>query len=279
VVFFAHRWPLCYGHYINDGILSLFSIPDWVWKLKPTIVTRYNLKELKRMLRIIGFGEYEVAYLEEKKYMYCENVYFARAIERSIGFGLTEFPLLREKYMNYYNTTKIKPTLHVFMNRNKGQRYIQNYKEIINCLNNITSIDWILFINDYKNPEENARNFASIKIMVCAGGSFIWNAFQMHPYTGIYILKGNYIDYCIAIVTYHLSIWMMAQTNPNIPQMGGEGGDANITTLKNNIFILMEAVEKKKWGPHGDAVPAFDIYKIKERVDNYIKDPTLLKLP
>jgi hypothetical protein len=201
----------------------------------------------------------------------------AKSLEPSIGFGLTEFPLLREKYMNYYNTTNIKPEVYGFMNRNKGQRYIKNYQEVIDALNNITNYVWKMLYNNLTDREGTAKTFASLKILVCAGGSFIWNAFQMHPFTGLYILGGSYIDYCISVITYHLSVWMIFQSHPKIIQFGGDGGDADITKIKENIFILINAVKNGKWG-NNNLTPGFNITKIKMVVDENIESQKLLSL-
>ena len=93
-----------------------------------------------------------------------------------------------------------------------------------------------------------ARTMASIKILVCPGGSFTMNSVYMNEGTGQLILSANWLDVSCSAVGYFCNIWCLSIAHPYSEHFGGSG-PADVPKVINNVLRLIYTVENQHYPP------------------------------
>ena len=132
------------------------------------------------------------------------------------------------------NLTNIKPTVHIFINKNSlNWGYVKNMDELFNLSKkNYPQYEWIQISPNFVfNVSETMKLFARTKLFVSATGSCSFNMIFLHPNCGVLLIDSTICNSpCIAIA-HTLDIWFYYCASPHIRRDGRKGG-----TLDKNVF-------------------------------------------
>ena len=272
VLFLPFKYQWIYGHWLNEGLSMIISMPQQILKLNPVIITSYNLDTVKFTLSLFNLSHLKVVNTKEN-FVFGENVFMCKAFEDVHGFGLTTFPKMKEQFRKYFELDKIKPTEHIFINRKpKENRYFKNINEVIQLAKNQTNIDWKLIEVNISEREQFAKTFGSTKVLVIPAGSLSFNMLYMADCTGIVTMAANLIDYPGQRLAYFVNIWcitVLHHTFQHLQFHNKKSCIANPHNVVHCIKIVLYAVDNQKWPDKHELMESFNIPLIQNKIKKY----------
>ena len=267
-VFIPYYWPETFGHWINDGLCGILQMPKWVWDLDPVLLYVKSTETTPEHMKVIGLGDVPLIY--NHQYTFVEHLFLCKETDAWNGFGISSFPIMKQKFSDYYHLDKVIPTQYAFLNRKQGQaRYFFNMEEIINATREATGLDWYLAKMNYKEREETAKLFASFKILGIPGGSIGFNVYYMHDFTGVVPLMGQSLDLPQIHITYCCNVWCICVIHPKMPHKGAsspQNGNGNITRITQAIKMMIYTVNNKQF----PSTNLFNVYNLQYLQDLYL---------
>ena len=255
-----------FGHWMNDGLPTLISMPQWVWSLNPVIICPADYGLVQEHINAVGLGHLQLLG-SPNYYIYAEHLFVAKAFEGWNGYGLHAYPKLKEIFFKYYNLSTIKPENYYYINKKKGEwRYFENMDLLMETAKNVTHLPWTKFENHCKERERWARTFASIKIIVIPCGSIAFNGVFMHDGTGMLTLMANKIDFPQLRFTYFAKIWTIGVMHMSIHHYGG-AGKADIERCIKALLLVIYAVDHQRYGTNDLFMPM----DVKESEEMFLK--------
>ena len=258
---------LIYGHWVNDCLCSFVEMPQWVWQLNPVIICSADRTMMNFHLKALGIDHLQVIDPGEN-YVYCENLYILKGGDDTHGFGVYGYPLLQEKFRNYYNLSRIKPTKYRFLNR-KTYRHFINLKDIINEAEKTYNITFVELYDDNTDRLQQAKDYAEIKLLVSSSGSHLYNAFFMKQGTAMVLLMAQLAAFPEFRMTQNLEIWCIGIINPHMAHYGAPGfTDASV--VMKGIGYSLYAIDNGKWPQHDKNYhTALNMQTLKEAYEKY----------
>ena len=235
-----------FGHWINDGLTAIVSLPQWVWDLDPVLVSKVERGMILEHMKAVGLGHIQVIF--PGNYVYGEHVFLCKGGECYNSFGLHSYPEIRKRFQQYYELDKVKPVNYFFVNKEKGIRHFPNYPEIIEAARLATNINWVEKSINYRDRRETAITYASCKILVIPCGSLTFNAIFLHNRTGIVSLMGDNVDYPQLKLTTPLNIWVIGIIHKNISHRGGHG-NGDLERIVINLKRMIYTIENQRFPP------------------------------
>ena len=280
VLFLPFKYQWIYGHWLNEALSMIISMPREILDLNPVIITSFNPIHAKFTLEVFNLSHLQIVDTG-RDYVYGENVYMCKAFEDVHGFGLTTFPKIKSQFRQYFKLDQIEPTEYIFVNKQPGEnRYFVNMNDVISLAISATNISWRLVDINISDRVHFARIFASSKVVVTPSGSFSFNMLYMADGTGIVTIAAKLIDYPGQRLAYFVNIWCITVIHHNLYHHVWEQKRtkkpyiANPTNVVSCIKVVLYAVKYQRWPQNHTLMESFNLSLIerkrKEIGDEYI---------
>ena len=258
VLFLPFKFQWLYGHWLNEGLSMIISMPQEILDLRPVIITSTDPELIHFTLQVFGMDYFPI-FDTKTKFVYGKNVYMCKAFEDVHGFGITTYPRIKAALRQFFNLEAIKPTEYIFMNKKpKQHRYFTNLNDVIALAKKETNLDWKLIDIDYKQRETFAKTIASAKIYVVPCGSIAFNALYMADGTGLVTIGAQLIDYPNQRFAYFINIWCITVIHHSMSH-NFKPCQAIPENVVKCIKIMNYAVENQKWPENHKLMESFNI--------------------
>ena len=260
------RWLPTFGHWITDCICPLLFLEDWIWNLNPVICLDNVGEELFReYMKIMGHDNVTLVN-RHNGYIYGETMFVVKGYAPEIPCGVKSLPILVERISKYYGLESIKPEYYGYMNKDNSNRRILNFKEIISKLEEENHIEIKeLYVN---RPDRItfARTIASLKLLICPGGSIAYNAIFTKQNTGFITLDSECLEGPVLQIACHLKVWHIEIMHPGVPHFN-HPFHGNIGRTLYSFRVLNYAIEHQHW-PQNNLFSPYNFTLFKQHLKN-----------
>ena len=240
------RWLPTFGHWITDCICPLMYIEDWIWNLNPVIALSGVPQEMfQEYMKILG---HENIKLVDRKYgfVYGETMFVIKGYAPEIPCGVRSLPALVEKISEFYDLKDIKPLYYGYMNKDNLNRRITNMKELISAIEDKYGVSFKELKVNRPDRKSFARSMASLKLLLCSGGSIAFNVIMMKQGTGFLTLDSECLEGPNLQIACHLKLWHIEIMHPYMRHFN-HPGPGNITRALYSFKVLDYAIDHQRW--------------------------------
>ena len=240
------RWLPVFAHWLTDCICPLLYVEDWIWDLNPVVcVSGVGQEMFNEYMKIIG---HENAILVDRKdgFIYGETMFIVKGYPPEIQCGVRALPQLATKISEFYGLKNIKPLYYGYMNKDNSNRRITNLNQIIKAVEDMYNVNFIELQINKPDRKSFAKSMASIKLLICPGGSIAFNIVMMKKGTGFITLSSMCMDGPNLQTACHLRIWHIEIIHPTMRHFG-HPAPGNITRTLYCFNVMDYAIKNQRW--------------------------------